>query len=107
MISRVTIFSLLLGLLLGLGIYMYSQDERDRCSTYPAGGVAPRSEYVVTGTRETEVPCSEWFLRQPLTVQILCIADAALGVVFALNAIGDLSGWIAWRRGNKKRAAVE
>ena len=105
MISRITIFSLLLGLLLGLGIYMYSLGGRDRCNTYPAGGVAPRSEYVVTGERETEVPCSEWFLRQPQAVQVLCVLDAVLGALFALNAVGDLVRWIAWRRSYKNRAA--
>lgn len=110
MISRVTIFSLLLTLMLGLGIYMHSLGERDRCNTYPVGGVPPRSEYVVTGERETEVPCSDWWMRQPLTVQVLCIADAALGVVFVLNALGDLRDWLAWRRQKQNpagSAAVE
>jgi hypothetical protein len=98
MISRLTLFSLLFGLMLGLGIFTYSQGQRDRCSTYPAGGAAPRSEFVITGERQIEVPCSEWFLRQPLAVQILVIADFLLGFVFAVNALADLRRWVQWRR---------
>lgn len=102
MISRLTIFSLLFSLMLGLGIYMYSQGEQDRCNSYPAAGVQPRSQYVITGERQIEVPCSEWFLRQPLAVQILSVADALLGFVFAVNALADLNRWLRWRRTNKR-----
>jgi hypothetical protein len=102
MISRLTMFSLLLGVTLGLGICTYSQSERDRCSTYPAGGAQPRSEYVITGERQVEVPCSEWFLRQPLVVQILVLADVLLGFVFAVNALADLRGWIRIRSERRK-----
>ena len=98
MISRLSLFSLLFGLMLGLGIFMYSQDQRDRCSTYPAGGAAPRSEFVITGERQVEVPCNEWFLRQPLAVQILFVVDFLLGFVFAVNALADLRRWVQWRR---------
>jgi hypothetical protein len=98
MISRLTLFSLLLGLMLGLGIYMHSQSEHDRCSAYPPGGVQPRSEYVITGERQVEVPCSEWFLRQSLVVQILFVTDILLGFVFAVNVLADLRRWIQWRR---------
>jgi hypothetical protein len=98
MISRVTIFSLLLGLMLGVGIYAWAQDRRDDCTSYPPGGRAPATEMVVSGTREIEVPCGDWWLRQPLGTQILCIADAALGVVFLMNALQDTRGWLAMRR---------
>jgi hypothetical protein len=97
MISRLTLFSLLLGLMLGLGIYMHSQSEQDRCNTSPAGGTQPKSEYVITGERQVEVPCSEWFLRQPLAIQILFVADILLGFVFAINALADLDRWLRWR----------
>jgi hypothetical protein len=90
MVSRVTIFSLLLGLMLGLGIYTHAQGERDRCSIYPAGGTPPMTEYVVSGTRQVEVPCSDWWMRQPLVIQILCIADAGFALIFLLFAAGDL-----------------
>jgi hypothetical protein len=107
MISRLTMFSLLLGLMLGLGIYMYSQGEQDRCSTYPAGGVQPRTQYVVTGERQIEVPCSEWFLRQPLALQILVVADFLLGFIFSVNALADLNRWLRWRRAAAKEANNE
>jgi hypothetical protein len=102
MISRLTLFSLLFGLTLGLGIYMYSQGEQDRCNAYQTGGAQPRSEYVITGERQVEVPCSEWFLRQPLAIQILSVADFLLGFIFAVNALADLRGWIAVRNERRK-----
>lgn len=101
MISRVTIFSLLTGLMLGTGIYLRVQQQVDRCNSYPEGGIPPKSEYVVTGTRQVEVPCSDWWIRQPQTLQILCIADAALGVLFVFSALQDLRGWLAWRHTQK------
>lgn len=97
-ISRVTIFSLLLALMLGLGIYMRAQGERDACNSYPADGVPPAREYVVSGTRQIAVPCSDWWMRQPLTVQVFCMADAALAILFLLNALTDLRDWLAMRR---------
>lgn len=99
MISRVTIFSLLLGLMLGLGIFIHTSSERDRCNMYPAGGTPPKTEYVVTGTREVEVSCNDWWMRQPLAMQVQCIADAGLGLIFAVNALIDLRRWTRWRRG--------
>lgn len=107
MISRVTIFSLLLGLMLGLGIDMHAKGEHDRCNTYPAGGVAPKTEYVVTGTREVEVPCGDWWMRQPMWMQIACMADAGLGMMFAVNALLDLRRWLRWRRGKRLQRAVQ
>jgi hypothetical protein len=45
-----------------------------------------------------EVPCNEWFIRMPLTVQVLCLMDLVLGVVFVLNALSDAQKWLAMRR---------
>ena len=101
MISRITIFSLLLALLLGLGTFMLVQDERDRCNTYPPGGTPPKTEYAISGTREVEISCNDWWMRQSMTVQILCIADAGLGMIFLVNALVDLRGWIQWRRSQR------
>jgi hypothetical protein len=98
MISRVTIFSLLLGLMLGVGIYAWSQSERDDCMRYPPGGRPPATEMVVSGTREIEVPCSDWWMRQPLDVQMLYLLDATLGVVFLMNALQDTRAWLTMRR---------
>ncbi|HEY5055223.1 MAG TPA: hypothetical protein VII58_03635 [Acidobacteriaceae bacterium] len=103
MLSRITLFSLLLALMLGLGIVMQTKSERDRCNSYAADGIPPRSEYVVTGTREVEVPCNDWWMRQSQTVQVLCIADAGLGMIFAVNALGDLRRGLGLRRARKLR----
>jgi len=98
-ISRVTIFSLLLGLMLGIGIRMWSDAHSDVCAAYLAGDTrAPSSEWVSSGTRLISVPCRDWIMRQPLRVQILCLLDLALGMVFVLNALADLRGWLQMRR---------
>ncbi len=98
MISRVTIFSLLLALMLGVGIYSWTQNERDACTSYPPGGKAPASEYVISGTRQIVVPCSDWWMRQPFEVQALSLLDAAVGVLFLVNALQDARNWLAMRR---------
>ena len=99
MISRATLYSLLLGLLLTSGIYLWYDGHRDDCSRYLAGDPrAQTSEWVVSGTRMIEVPCNEWFIRMPLTVQVLCLMDLVLGVVFVLNALSDAQKWLAMRR---------
>jgi phosphatidylglycerophosphate synthase len=63
-----------------------------------ADGRMPASEYVVSGTRQIEVPCSDWFMRQPLRVQVLCLLDLALAVLFVLSALSDLREGLAARR---------
>ena len=94
MISRVTLFSLLLGLMLGLGIWMESRSPRDACAAYLNGNKwAQSSEYVNSGTRMIAVPCNDWIMRQSLQVQLLCLLDLCLAVVFLLNALGDLRDW--------------
>jgi hypothetical protein len=103
MLSRLTLFSLLLALMLGLGIMLQTKSQLDRCNSYSADGIPPRSEYVVTGTREVEVPCSDWWMRQSLTIQILCIADLGLGMIFVVNALGDLHRWLELRRPHRLR----
>jgi hypothetical protein len=98
-ISRVTLFSLLLGLLLAAGIRLWSDSQRDACAPYLAGAsTVQRSEWVVSGTRMIEVPCSQWLMRQPLRVQVVCLLDLVLAVTFVLNALADLRDWLAMRR---------
>jgi hypothetical protein len=98
-ISRVTIFSLLLSLMLGIAIWSRSSDRPDACAAYLAGDTsAQSSEYVASGTRMIVVPCSDWIMRQPLRMQLLCLLDLGLSVVFVLNALGDLRDWFASRR---------
>jgi hypothetical protein len=91
MISKVTLGSFLLALLLGLGILRWSLTHRDDCSRFLAGETrAPSSQLVVTGTRTVIIPCRVWLPRQPTSVQILCLVDFLFAVVFLLNAAGDL-----------------
>lgn len=90
MISRVTLFSLLLSLLLGVGIRRWTLLHPDNCDRYLAGNTKlPPTEYVVSGTRQIAVPCTQWLVRQPEPVQILCLLDLLLGATFVVNAAGD------------------
>ena len=99
MISRVTLFSLLLGLMLATGIWMWTDSHPDNCVRLAApDGTMPKSEWVMSGTRQMEVPCSDWTMRQPLAVQILCLVGLLVAVVFLLNALLDLQGWLRMRR---------
>jgi hypothetical protein len=100
--SRVTLFSLLLALLLGVGIQLDSLQQRDACAPYLAGNLtAQKSEWVTSGTRQVLVPCDDWLDRQPLRVQLLLLLDAAIAVLFLLNALSDLREWLqAGRRRN-------
>jgi hypothetical protein len=97
--SRVTLFSLLLALLLGAGIRLWTMQQRDACTPYLSGDTkAQKSEWVASGTRQVEVPCTDWITRQPARVQILCLLDVVLAVMFVLNALSDLRDWLEMRR---------
>lgn len=99
MVSRVTLYSLLLGLMLAMGIWHWSGERKDDCTRYLAGDKrAPSSELVVSGTRIVEVSCSEWTMRQPLRVQILCLLDVVVFLVFVTNALFDARDHLAVRR---------
>jgi len=103
-ISRVTLFSLLLGLMLAMGIWMWSGGHRDDCTRYLAGDKsAPASEWVTSGTRTIEVSCNDWTMRQPLHVQILCLLDMVVMVLFVMSALADLRDWLAKRRRRRPR----
>ena len=99
MISRVTLFSLLLGLMLATGIRLWSGSRQDDCSRFLAGDkTAPRSEWVVSGTRTIEVSCNDWTMRQPLRIQVLCLLDVVVLVLFVLNALADVRDQTEMRR---------
>ena len=95
-----TIFSLLLALLLGVGMRLWGIGRGDTCAQYLAGDAkAPPTEVVATGTRTIVVPCEEWLPRQPVTVQVLCLVDLILAAVFVVRGLGDArGGFQAWRR---------
>jgi hypothetical protein len=101
-ISRLTLFSMLLGLLLGSGIGTWYLGQRDPCARYLAGDqTASPTQTVVSGTRTVDVPCTDWTMRQPLAVQVLCLLDMALLVVFVLNGLADVREWMQARRGRQ------
>lgn len=90
-VSRITLGSLLLALLLGAAIFQWSLQHRDDCSRFLAGDPrAPSTQFVVTGTRTVIMPCRVWLPRQPTGVQVLCLVDFLFAAVFVLNAIGDV-----------------
>lgn len=93
MISRRTIVSLLLTLLLAGGLAAWSVGRRDECSAYLAGVAgAPVDEVVAVGSHVMRVRCDHWFLRQPEGVQVLCLGVGAGFAVLGLSIWGD------WRR---------
>jgi hypothetical protein len=100
LISRVTLFSFLLALLLASGIRLWYIGQRDECARFLAGDKRfPASQVVVEGTRSVVVPCTQWLPRQPLEVQTLCLLDLVLVVVFAMNGLADArDSLVRWRR---------
>jgi len=98
-VSRVTLYSLLFGLMLAMGIWRWSGAHKDDCTRFLAGDKsAPASEWVVSGTRTMEVRCSDWTMRQPLRVQVLCLLDMVVLLLFVLNALADARDHFEVRR---------
>lgn len=90
-VSKITLGSFFLALFLGVGILRWSLQTRDDCTRFLAGEPgAPSAQVVVTGSRTVVIPCRVWLPRQPTAVQVLCLLDFLLGVVFLLNVIGDI-----------------
>jgi hypothetical protein len=94
-----TLISLLAALLLTTGIYLWNVEHWDDCARYLAGETwLPSTQMVDSGDHQIEVPCRQWLLRQPVILQLLCLIDLVLFVVFMLNASGDLLKWKRMRR---------
>ena len=99
MISRQTIVSLLLALLLGVGLKSWALGQRDDCDDYLSGDKSvPASQTVESGSRSIDVPCETWIPRQSLWVQILCLLELVVIVVFTISFAGDLRDWATRRR---------
>ncbi len=99
MISRRTIYSLLLTLLLAIGIRVWALSVRDDCDRAgPSNPATPNTVAVESGTRTIDVPCTYWVPRQPTRVQILLLVNVALGVVFIVSAATDWTRYRARRR---------
>lgn len=96
MISRRTIYSLLLTLLLALGIRLWALGQRDDCDRLAPN---PNAQVMVqSGTRTITVPCTYWVPRQPVQVQALLLLNLVLGVVFFISAGADWARYRARRR---------
>jgi hypothetical protein len=99
-ISRRTIFSLLLALLILFGLRAALLGHRDDCDAImPITHQKPVSVYVESGTRTVEMPCTMWLPRQPVWVQMVCLVDFAVMIVFLLSVWRDCSRWLERRRG--------
>jgi hypothetical protein len=99
MISRTTLVSFLAALLLTTGMYLWNAEHWDDCARYLAGeGWLPSSQTVDSGGRQIEVPCEQWLPRQSLTLQLLCLGDLILLLVFLVNVLGDLLEWKRMKR---------
>ncbi len=91
--------------MLGLGIRMWDADRQDDCALYLAGNKgAPASVLVLSGSRQIEVSCDDWLMRQPMKVQLLCLIDLVIFVVFFFNALSDLQQWMQMRRRMRGKA---
>ena len=99
MISRRTIYSLLLALLLALGIRLWAIGVRDDCDRAgPSNPASPKSVIVESGTRTIAVPCTYWVPRQSMQVQALLLFNLALGIVFLVSVGTDWARYRARRR---------
>jgi heme/copper-type cytochrome/quinol oxidase subunit 3 len=96
-ISRRTLFALLLTLLLALSIRLWALEQRDDCDRL---GRAPNTTMMVeSGTRTITVPCTWpfWALRQSIKVQILLLLNLVLGLVFVISVVTDWGRYRARR----------
>ena len=94
MISRLTLGLFLVALLLPSGLSMWLSGHRDACSRYLAGdrSLAP-TQMVEVGADIVAIPCEEWTPRQRPAIQILCLVELVVVIVFAIHALGDLADW--------------
>lgn len=104
MISRATIFALLLGLLLAGGLRLWVLGRTDECSAYLAGQPGPVTQIVSLGRRTIEVPCNQWFIRQPTSLQAGCLAELAFVAVFAVSLVRDFGKTMAAQRQRRGQA---
>jgi len=98
MISRRTIFSLLLAAMIFLGIRLWVINHHDPCDSYMPGHVLPQTVLVESGTRTVEMPCSLWLPRQSDGLQLTCLLDLTVLVVFLLSVWRDVNRWRERRR---------
>ena len=91
MISRFTLRLILVALLIPSGLAVWQTGHRDNCSRFLAGDASrPATTMVEAGGHMVEVPCSQWLPRQPLGVQLLCLAEGVLLLIVLINVFGDV-----------------
>ena len=89
-----TLGSLLVALLIPSGMAMWLSGHRDNCSRYLAGDRSlPPTQMVAAGSQVVEVPCQEWLPRQSMWIQMLCLVELVVVIVFVLHLVGDLRDW--------------
>jgi len=93
MISRRTISSLLLAAMIFLGIRLWIMNQHDPCDSYMPGHVLPQTVMAESGSRAVEMPCTWWLPRQPDLVQLACLLDLTVLVVFLLSVWRDVNRW--------------
>jgi hypothetical protein len=99
MISRQSLVSLLLALILGFGLKVWALGQNDNCDDYLGGDKsAASSESVAAGSYSVDVPCEAWIPRQSSAVQILCLVELLVIITFAISFVGDVRDWNATRR---------
>ncbi len=90
MMSRVTLWSLLVVLLLPSGLAVWMSGHPDSCSRFLAGDRSrPSTQMVAIGTEMVAVPCTQWLPRQSMWIQLLCLMELVAVMVFAIHLAGD------------------
>ena len=95
MMSRRTIFSLFLAATILLGIRVWIMNHHDPCDSYMPGHVLPQTVMVQSGDHTVEMPCNLWLPRQPDWLQLTCLLDLAVVIVFLLSVWRDVNRFSA------------
>ena len=90
MISRKTIYSLLLASLAAAGVFAWNTEKRDECDMAGANRTTMQVVIGQAGKVPVVANCSDWLPRQPQGVQGAVFLDAAAWVVFGLSLAWDV-----------------
>ena len=103
MIAGKTVWAFLLALVLGCGIWSWDVMHPDECYRYLQGQPgAMATQNVEIGGETVPVPCEDWYPRQTLAVQMVCVVEGAACVVFLMLGMGDFVSWIRVRKGGRR-----
>jgi hypothetical protein len=91
LVSRRTIYSFLLGALLGLGLRLWAAQRIDDCTPYfRHEPKAATSMLVEMGGHSVAMPCDQWLPRQPQGILMACMVEGGFGLVFLVSAVADV-----------------